>query len=95
MIKKGIRGHLGCFIAVIQLGDKPGELPGLGGVGGSGENDQVWDEPGRRTTFTCCGAREREVQNERERVPQMEATVFHSLIFSTVPSLRPVCKGKN
>ena len=69
MIKKGIRGHLGCFIAVIQLGDKPGELPGLGGVGGSGENDQVWDEPGRRTTFTCCGAREREVQNERERVP--------------------------
>lgn len=69
LIKKGIRGHLEHFIAVIQLGDKPGELPGLGGVGGSGENDQVWDEPGRRTTFTCCGAREREVQNERERVP--------------------------
>ena len=39
LIKKGIRGHLEHFIAVIQLGDKPGELPGLGGVGGSGEND--------------------------------------------------------
>ena len=69
LIKKGIRGHLGCFIAVIQLGDKPGELPGLGGVGGSCENDQVWDVPGRWTfTFKALLlAVEREKEKSRMR----------------------------
>ena len=45
--EEGKRGHLGSLVAIIQVGDKPGELLGLGGVGGSGENDQVWDMLGR------------------------------------------------